>query len=414
MPRRSILSAAERESLLALPDSKDDLIRHYTFNDTDLSIIRQRRGPANRLGFAVQLCYLRFPGVILGVDELPFPPLLKLVADQLKVGVESWNEYGQREQTRREHLSELQTVFGFRPFTMSHYRQAVQMLTELAMQTDKGIVLASALIGHLRRQSVILPALNAVERASAEAITRANRRIYDALAEPLADAHRRRLDDLLKRRDNGKTTWLAWLRQSPAKPNSRHMLEHIERLKAWQALDLPTGIERLVHQNRLLKIAREGGQMTPADLAKFEPQRRYATLVALATEGMATVTDEIIDLHDRILVSCLTLPRISISSSSVASGKAIINAKVRLYGRIGQALIDAKQSGRDAFAAIEAVMSWDSFAESVTEAQKLAQPDDFDFLHRIGESYATLRRYAPEFLAVPCSAAGRARRQKRA
>ncbi|MGT7077286.1 DUF4158 domain-containing protein, partial [Escherichia coli] len=86
MPRRSILSAAERESLLALPDSKDDLIRHYTFNDTDLSIIRQRRGPANRLGFAVQLCYLRFPGVILGVDELPFPPLLKLVADQLKVG----------------------------------------------------------------------------------------------------------------------------------------------------------------------------------------------------------------------------------------------------------------------------------------------------------------------------------------
>ena len=81
--------------------------------------------------------------------------------------------------------------------------------------------------------------------------------------------------------------WL-WLRQSPAKPNSRHMLEHIERLKAWQALDLPTGIERLVHQNRLLKITREGGQMTPADLAKFEPQRRYATLVALATEGMAT------------------------------------------------------------------------------------------------------------------------------
>ena len=45
-------------------------------------------------------------------------------------------------------------------------------------------------------------------------------------------------------------------------------------------------------------------------------------------------------------------------------------------------------------------MSWDAFAESVTEAQTLAQPDDFDFLHRIGESYATLRRYAPEFLDV--------------
>ncbi len=218
MPRRSILSAAERESLLALPDTKDELIRHYTFSESDLSIIRQRRGPANRLGFAVQLCYLRFPGVILGVDEPPFPPLLRLVANQLKVGVESWDEYGQREQTRREHLVELQTVFGFQSFTMSHYRQAVQLLTELAMQTDKGIVLASALIEHLRRQSVILPALNAVERASAEAITRANRRIYDALAEPLSDAHRRRLDDLLKRRDNGKTTWLACCASHPSSP----------------------------------------------------------------------------------------------------------------------------------------------------------------------------------------------------
>jgi hypothetical protein len=113
--------------------------------------------------------------------------------------------------------------------------------------------------------------------------------------------HYQRLDELLKRKAGSKTTWLAWLRQSPAKPNSRHMLEHIERLKTLQALDLPAGIERQVHQNRLLKIAREGGQMTPADLAKFESQRRYATLVALAIEGMATVTDESIDLHDRIL-----------------------------------------------------------------------------------------------------------------
>ena len=47
---------------------------------------------------------------------------------------------------RREHLVELQTVFGFQPFTIGHYRQAVQLLTELAMQTDKGIVLAAASI----------------------------------------------------------------------------------------------------------------------------------------------------------------------------------------------------------------------------------------------------------------------------
>jgi hypothetical protein len=42
LPRRSILSSLERTSLLALPDSNDELIRHYSFTEADLSLIRQR------------------------------------------------------------------------------------------------------------------------------------------------------------------------------------------------------------------------------------------------------------------------------------------------------------------------------------------------------------------------------------
>ncbi|KPY01618.1 putative transposase [Pseudomonas savastanoi pv. nerii] len=56
--------------MLALPDSQDDLIRYYTFNESDLSLIRQRRGDANRLGFAVQLCLLRYPGYALASDSV--------------------------------------------------------------------------------------------------------------------------------------------------------------------------------------------------------------------------------------------------------------------------------------------------------------------------------------------------------
>jgi len=317
MPRRSILSATERASLLALPDTEDELIRHYTFSEADLSLIGQRRGDANRLGVAVQLCLLRFPGQGLLPDAAVPAPLVQWSARQLRTDPGCWPQYAEREETRREHLLELRAYLSLEPFGLVHYRQAVRTATELALQTDKGIVLAASVLDALRHRHIILPALDVIERVCAEAITRANRRIYEALSEPLSDVHRRRLDDLLKRRDNGKTTWLAWLRQSPAKPNSRHMLEHIERLKAWQALDLPAGIERLVHQNRLLKIAREGGQMTPADLAKFEPQRRYATLVALAIEGMATASStRSSTCTTAFWASCSTRPRTSISSSS--------------------------------------------------------------------------------------------------
>lgn len=75
--------------------------------------------------------------------------------------------------------------------------------------------------------------------------------------------------------------------------------------------------------------------MTPADLGKFEPQRRYATLVALTIEGMATVIDEIIDLQDRILGKLFNAARNKHQQQFQAQGKAI-NDKVRLYSRIGQ------------------------------------------------------------------------------
>ncbi|QHK18994.1 Tn3 family transposase [Pseudarthrobacter psychrotolerans] len=399
MPRRSILSAAERESLLALPDPEDEVIRQYTFSESDLAMIRQRRGAANRLGVAAQLCLLRFPGQGLSAETDVPAALLHWIGRELGIDPACWPDYAAREETRREHLIELRTYLGMEPFGLTDYRKSVHSATELALQSDKGIVLAGSVLDALRRRHVVIPALDVIERICAEAITRANRRIYAALTDALSADHRRRLDDLLKRREEGKSTRLAWLRQSPVKPNSRHMLEHIERLKAWQALDLPAGIERQVHQNRLLKIAREGGQMTPADLAKFEPHRRYATLVAVAVESTATVTDEIIDLHDRIIGKIFNTAKNRHQQQFQASGKAI-NDKVRLYGRIGKALMEAKENGADPFAAIESVLPWDAFTTSVTEAQKLAQPEGFDFLHHIGESYTTLRRYAPAFLAV--------------
>jgi hypothetical protein len=107
------------------------------------------------------------------------------------------------------------------------------------------------------------------------------------------------------------------------------MLEHIDRLRTLRALDLPAGIERQIHQNRLLKIAREGAQMTSADLMKFEPQRRYATLVDLAVEETATVTDEIIDLHDRIVGKLFNAAKNKHQEQFQSSGKAI-NDKIRL------------------------------------------------------------------------------------
>ncbi|MGV2465631.1 UNVERIFIED_CONTAM: Tn3 family transposase, partial [Pseudomonas aeruginosa] len=80
-------------------------------------------------------------------------------------------------------------------------------------------------------------------------------------------------------------------------------------------------------------------------------------------------------------------------------GMAIMEM-VRLYSTIGQALLEAKENGSDPYAAIEAVIPWDEFTESVSEAELLARPEAFDHLHLVSENFATLRRYTPAFLEV--------------
>lgn len=63
-------------------------------------------------------------------------------------------------------------------------------------------------------------------------------------------------------------------------------------------------------------------------------------------------------------------------------------------------MLDAKQSDSDPYAAIESVISWDDFQQSIIEADQLTKPAAFDHLYLIAEQFSTLRRYTPDFLDV--------------
>ncbi|MGB4948676.1 MAG: Tn3 family transposase [Candidatus Competibacter denitrificans] len=399
MPRRSLLTPAERAELFAFPGDEGEIIRRYTLSTLDLSVIRRRRGDHNRLGFAVLLCCLRYPGFILPPSAEPPFSLLAIVGQQLQISPSVWPQYAQRAQTRREHLVELQAWLQLTVFSTADYRRLAHPLAELARQTDRGPVLAAAMVDWLRQQRIILPTADVIDRLCSEALARGTRQVHEALIAPLSAQHRQALDPLLTVREGTKNSGLVWLRQPPIAPKPRHVLVHLERLKAIDELSLPPGLEQAIHQNRLLKLAREGGQMTAQHLRDLEPARRYATLVALLLDTRATLIDDIIDLHDRYMGSVFSKAKRNHADQFQQSGKAI-NDKVRLYSRIGRALLDAKQSGGDPFAAIEAIMSWDVFSQSIAEAEQWVRPENFDFLSLIGDSFNQLRRYTPTMLAA--------------
>lgn len=118
MPWRSALTAAQLAAVFAPPVTATEIARHYTLDERDLAIIRQRRGAQNRLGFAVQLCFLRYPGQAMVPESEPPADILSFVSRQVHASPEAWAAYAQRDETRREHASELQSAFGYRPFTV--------------------------------------------------------------------------------------------------------------------------------------------------------------------------------------------------------------------------------------------------------------------------------------------------------
>jgi TnpA family transposase len=397
MPRRALLTSAQRLELFAFPDDENELIRIATLSKEDFAFVRQHRSDPNRIGVAVLMIYLRYPGRVLGPNEQPHAPVLGIIAAQLRVSPAMWDLYARRDETRREHLQELLARLGLVQFTRRHYRRLSEFLLPVAMQTIQGIVLARAAVEELRRQRVLLPPIDALEKLCAAVATRAQREVYRLLTEPLTDEQRAALDALLLSYGERPVSKLAWLRQSPGDPSAKSVLAHIERLKAIRELSLPPDIGHSIHQNRLLRLAREGGQTAVYQIEDYETDRRHATLIAILLDTSATLIDEILNLHDRLIGSFFTKSKHKYEKCFAADGKAV-NEKVRLYAKVGKALIEAKEEKSDPFKAIEAVVPWDVFTASVQEAQELARDAEFDAMALLVDHYTQLRRYSPALL----------------
>lgn len=116
MPRRQILSSEEKDRLLVVPDDDVLLTRMCFLSEHDLALINKHRRPANRLGFAVLLCYLRGPGFPPDKNASPHDGVVSRLATHLKLQPDLWAEYASREVTRWEHLAELYRYLELSPF----------------------------------------------------------------------------------------------------------------------------------------------------------------------------------------------------------------------------------------------------------------------------------------------------------
>jgi TnpA family transposase len=410
MPRRRALTGAQLAGLLALPATEAELARHWVLGDADLAAVGRRRRDRNRLGFALQLCALRYPGRLLRPGEAVPEPALRFVADQVGTAPDAVSAYGTRIQTRSAHLDELRDTFGFADLTPARRCEFAAWLLPVALATTSAMAVAAALLEETRRRRLIVPGASVVEELTAAALTAAERHVARQITARITPAQADALDALLAAEPGASTSVLAWARQPPGAPGHRALARLLEALERLRAIGLDPACTEGVHPERLRRLAREGGRFTAQHLRALLPLRRRATLAATVLDTVARLTDDGVGTFDRAVGRMFRRAELAEGDALLRDARAV-NDKVRLLARLGAALIEARNGKGDLEAAVADAVGWDRLARSVAEAERLARPDRADLPALAMRAWPVLHRLGPTFLgafrlrAVPAAAA---------
>lgn len=372
MRGKELLTTDQRLEWMVPPNGERELATYYTFSQHDLDIIHSHRRDYNRLGFAVQLAILRYPGWSLtDIKEIP-DFLLNYLAKQLNIEPSVFSLYARRENTLWDHLKEIREEYGFTTFTTNDYRRLLKHLFKLALENGNTVHLIRAALDELRRLKIILPAITTIERVVWEARYRAEERIYRQIHGVLTSYHKQKLDKLIEPVIGTGKTKLGWLKETTGQFSPEAFLKVIERLDYIRDLQLHIDTNA-IHPNRLRQLSRLGERYEPRSFRRFNETKRYTILVAYLLDLAQDLVDQAFEIHNKQILTLQSKGRKQQEELQKQNGKAV-NEKVVHFADLGDALIKARDEGLDPFTMLELIMPWEKFVESVEEAKNAIAP----------------------------------------
>jgi TnpA family transposase len=408
MARRDRLTPEERKIFTDPPHDPELIARTCTFGETELRSIAQCRGDHNRLGFAVVLAYMKYPGIAMPTDAEPPLPLLQFIAEQISVGASHFAEYAERPQTRREHIAQIKKLLGVRAYKATDRQAVLACVQDIALKTDKGAEVAGVIARNLRQWNILLPEVGTIQDLCSEAITDGERRLNAALTGPLKSKQKRALDQLLEKRPHGGGSVFAWLKQSFPKVSAGNILSQFDRFNLIKNLAIPQSLRRKIPESRLQKLARFAHNADASRMRELRPESRYAVLSAYALESYGDVLDDALDLHDRMISNLHSSTRAK-SDRDFVEAKKSIKPDLILGARIARALVQCHDKKTDPYEAILKFTSLDALKTMAERGEDLVKSRKYEPLPLVRSGFRKIHRYAGTMLdaiTVQASPAG--------
>jgi TnpA family transposase len=407
MPRR-VLTTAERTGLEGFPKEipHTDVVTFFTLSARDLAQIPARSSQTNQIGFAVQLCALRYlgfcPDVLTGIPQ----PALDYVARQLVADPAALGSYGTREHTRTDHLQKIMEYLGFRKPTSEDLSSLQEWLSRRALEHDRPGLLLRMACERLHRDRILRPGTTILERLVATARANAQQETFRLLSSLFTEDRKSLLDSLLVPEEDWRISRSAWLRQS-ARSNTpgaiRQSLEKIRWLRRHGVDQLDLGE---LAPNRLKFLAQVGRRSTNQALQRMPEERRYPIVTSFLRQSLFDVTDETIDLFDRCLAEAYNRAERDLNAFRSGVAKAT-NEKVLFFRNIAGVVLDPEVGDAELRSAIYEQIPQKVLQKALVEAASIIRPIDDEYFDFLKSRYTYLRQFSPTFLATLEFEAGR-------
>ena len=406
MARRNLLTGDEHRALFGVPSDRALLAKFYTFMPEHRSLIEAKRGDANRLGFALHLALLQYPGFGLRHDEMVPDFLVRHVADQLDLRSDAMADYARRAQTRLEHAWEAMESLGLRGFEPGDVVRALAIATQAASATERGMAIATAIVDDLRGGRIVLPAPARIERIGIAGRAKARKIAADTVVAALTPEQVAALDALLVTDEKSGVTPLAWLRDTSDSPSARNFTGILARLSYVRAINIDARVAERIHERRYRQLLREAAVAPAFLLSDYSLRRRRATLAVAVIDLGARLSDAAIEMFGKQTGLLFAKARASQKRRYEATTKDV-GRLMRLFGSTIGTLRVAREDGLDPWVALETGVGWNRLMSAADEVSAIADLARDEPLVRASDKYMTLRRYAPAFLeAFQFKAAG--------
>jgi len=352
-------SASDDTRAYRLPTAIDPatLRRYFTLQAADREEVGRCRGASTTLGFAVQLCTLRWRGHFLrdmaGVPSEALEALVEqlgLLPLDLRVSLQG---YPANEDTRLDHHDRIRRHLGFIRCGAAERRRLLDHMTAAAQAVPRAATLYLLACRWLPEQRIVRPGPSTIREILAQARERALAATFKTLTTGLTPEECRQLGSLLLPPEaeegsaaSARSRLDSFRLPAPgvSAPALLALTARLETLRGlgfaqWPAL-------QAVHPATRRLLAGWGYAYDAWSLRRFEPAKRHAVLICTLEAALAEVTDALIEMQDKLITRAHNRARKHRAELLHATGAAKARA-ILLLEDLGELVLD-EQGGADA------------------------------------------------------------------